>query len=494
MKKISILKTILLIPATLTIFSCSNKNSTSKDYSSDIDTSDVPPPVPETESSYKFTLKSSVYGITKDIQMSYYMSMFKSNPELYNDKIALFEFIYLMDAHDEAAVYVDDDLSYQENNNTSFLTKVGYTNVKQYNIGLYAQADENDTTRIVIGSKELFDGNVYVNVAICGTKTDAEWQSNLDVGSDTTEYSEISGEHDDWKNKNNHKGFDVAANRVLAQINDYINQYIKVSNPQLHFSLTGYSRGAAVANILGAYFEKKATSFSVASSRTYTFATPITTDAEDANVYKTIFNLINNDDLITKVPPVTLGMKRYGIDTVVGVKDTSLEDQYNNDSSTPYFSANYDVNALSTVLEKLAVDGRNNMYKIQENDNYFVKFETTSESGVSSYRTQLEGYKSTFNAMGLSKYVKFVDFVYNESTGKYVGGYYICLAFIANIVFALINNMDSLDLMTILTYYTYVNCKIVNDANILGAASYIDGNSIKNAHLPLAYYYILMSL
>lgn len=103
----------------------------------------------------------------------------------------------------------------------------------------------------------------------------------------------IAGNITEWKNRKNHKGFDVASNRCKTEIDNYINQYTAGLNAD-HVSLfiTGHSRGAAVANILGAIYEK--TGY---KSYTYTYATPNTTTDTNYADYKTIFNFVNNSRL-----------------------------------------------------------------------------------------------------------------------------------------------------------------------------------------------------
>lgn len=105
----------------------------------------------------------------------------------------------------------------------------------------------------------------------------------------------MTGKHQDWLNKNNHKGFDVAANRVLIKYNDYLKRHNINNIVNKSILITGHSRGAAIANILGAYFDRKSNYLSY----TYTFAAPNTTTvAEDiAKSYKSIYNIVNKDDV-----------------------------------------------------------------------------------------------------------------------------------------------------------------------------------------------------
>lgn len=88
--------------------------------------------------------------------------------------------------------------------------------------------------------------------------TNAEWSSNFDVGADTSEYYNLTGSHPDWKNKENHKGFDVTMNRVLKEYNKYAeSQGFNSDSIKKTILVTGHSRGGAIANLLGAYFEKE---------------------------------------------------------------------------------------------------------------------------------------------------------------------------------------------------------------------------------------------
>ena len=85
--------------------------------------------------------------------------------------------------------------------------------------------------------------------------------------------------------------------------------------------ITGHSRGGGIANLLGAYYEKDPnfTSF------TYTFAGASSTTDSNAENYKTIFNIVNEDDIIPYLPLSTWGFKKYGI-----VKSISVQDHYEN--------------------------------------------------------------------------------------------------------------------------------------------------------------------
>lgn len=141
-----------------------------------------------------------------------------------------------------------------------------------------------------------------VAVMVRGTSSDKEWQSNFNVGSAAFDRPS------DWTNTENHMGFDIAATRIYNNLERYISNR-NIPADQLVFWVTGHSRGAAVANIIGAKLIDDGKEVF-----TYTFATPNTTtdiDAKNAK-YDSIFNIVNDDDLVPKMPLTSWKFDRYG--------------------------------------------------------------------------------------------------------------------------------------------------------------------------------------
>lgn len=141
-----------------------------------------------------------------------------------------------------------------------------------------------------------------VNVTVRGTNaTIEEWSSNCDIGDIRYDFPD-----DDWTNPLNHKGFDVAATRIIRVVEEYITQQ-GLDESQLVYWVTGHSRGASIANIIGANYEKAGkTAF------TYTFATPNCTLDPEAHSYRSIFNIINEDDFVPCLPIEVWGYTTYG--------------------------------------------------------------------------------------------------------------------------------------------------------------------------------------
>lgn len=195
----------------------------------------------------------------------------------------------------------------------------GLSDVKSYNLS--SAYSDYDLIQFYIGHRTVNYNGVtkdIIAVTVRGTSPGiAEWSSNFDIGNTST-YSSYA----DWTNSLNHKGFDVAATRVLRYISNYISTYTSSSNTKAYW-VTGHSRGAAVANILGAKLTDQGN-----TAYTYTFASPNTTtkSATYAKNYRTIFNVVNTDDFVPCLPCTAWNFRRYG-----RTYEASIADSYENE-------------------------------------------------------------------------------------------------------------------------------------------------------------------
>lgn len=200
---------------------------------------------------------------------------------------------------------------------TALLEKLGYTDVKyieSFKQKSYA-ADSNDSVTMLMAYKNVdnkYDSFIFV---LRGCFSAGERLSTFDIGSDTDAYTALTGAHTEWTNKAVCKGLDVAANRAMEFIDEYIAAH-DVPECRNTALTTGHSRGASLANIIGAKLEDDES----VKSYTYTFNTmPFTTDKEAVN-YKTIFNLFDENDFYSN--PIPFGreqMYRYGQDITLNI-------------------------------------------------------------------------------------------------------------------------------------------------------------------------------
>ena len=186
-------------------------------------------------------------------------------------------------------------------------------------ISLGAYADD-DITEVYFGHREVsYNGETIEVVAVYvrGTNgTEKEWCSNFDVGDLNRYDDEFDCEpgklprqlNHDWSRKSNHRGFDVCSTRVRRALDAYLETFVD-SEVQPVFWLTGHSRGAAISNITASYLIDAGHKVFA-----YTFACPNTTANTEASAAKfdCIFNLVNGDDFVPRLPMPEWGFTRYG--------------------------------------------------------------------------------------------------------------------------------------------------------------------------------------
>ena len=135
-----------------------------------------------------------------------------------------------------------------------------------------------------------------------------EWFSNVDIGADTM-----------------HEGFNNAANKAHEALTTYVRDNGIKDDVKLW--ITGYSRGAAVSNILAQKLDDNGYLSRVTvypeDIYAYTFATPAVTSNTNYKkpTFKNIFNTISRYDVVTQVPPEQWGWHRYGVDRYLPSKD-----------------------------------------------------------------------------------------------------------------------------------------------------------------------------
>lgn len=264
--------------------------------------------------------------------------------------------------------------------------------------------DPDDVSEFVLGHRTVTYGGEsreIILLSVRGTNgTNAEWSSNFDVGADTSAYyNAVGSSHPHWKNKLNHKGFDVTANRIIDKFNDYMDRHgLNSSSLPKTILINGHSRGAAIANLLGAYFEDHDdfTSF------TYTFAAPYSTTDPNASNYKTIFNITNSDDLIPALPLEAWGFKKYG-----KILSISVADYYNNGTTAGNFKwltgdSYNDNGGIASALNAFSAiaANRDQLYVLDYSTDGQVnignKYHTTmngAEERLAALSTELDGYK-----------------------------------------------------------------------------------------------------
>ncbi|MBQ7164665.1 MAG: hypothetical protein IJR61_04985 [Clostridia bacterium] len=135
-----------------------------------------------------------------------------------------------------------------------------------------------------------------IAVSVRGYDYADEWIGNFDIG--TEGY---------------HRGFKAAADVIYNDLSEYLQSSGPYGGRTVKLWLNGYSRGGAVANVLGCMLNDSGIT-AEENIFVYTFEAPhgvsLYREKADANIY----NVILSEDIVTHVVPEKLGLKRAGFD------------------------------------------------------------------------------------------------------------------------------------------------------------------------------------
>ena len=173
----------------------------------------------------------------------------------------------------------------------SYVEKIGLDNI-YYSPEYHQEAEGKEA--FMLAHKQFDDFDLIV-ISPRGSCYSLGWSGNFKVG--------LSGDHED---------FDSASNYILEGLQEYMNNYSE--NP-IKYWVTGYSRGAAIANsFAGKLLQDSKLNANEDNTYVYTFETPRTVDINNRVDYKNVFNFINKSDIVTHLPPEAHGFARHGQD------------------------------------------------------------------------------------------------------------------------------------------------------------------------------------
>ncbi|MDD6211960.1 MAG: hypothetical protein PUB22_02255 [Clostridiales bacterium] len=183
-------------------------------------------------------------------------------------------------------------------NIASAYDQMEFPEVEYFNYGTTLN-DTSDKVAFSIAKKSNVYGATLVAIVVRGGGYGGEWSSNFNVG--TGEYY--------------HNGFNNSAEKVYQQVLAELTEI----DGDVKLWVTGYSRGAATANLLAAKLDEYSNTsdqFDADDIFAYTFATPqgVTTSKNTTDaLYKNIFNIVNPGDFIPLAAPSGWNFTRYGI-------------------------------------------------------------------------------------------------------------------------------------------------------------------------------------
>ncbi|RSX54504.1 triacylglycerol lipase [Bifidobacterium dolichotidis] len=265
-----------------------------------------------------------------------------------------------------------------------------------------------------------------------GTSDTAEWLSNSEVADSICD--------GDFSKLQYHEGFYLTASKAFRDLKTYVEAH-NVDMSQAKLWVIGHSRGAAVANMLAAIIDED-TTLGVTQDRfyAYTFSASRVTLRKDYNAaqFSNIFNVLNPEDYIPRLPPYGWGTRRFGTDLYLPSIATRYADYrtYLDDFLTifkqwthtdfPAFHGNAQTNMLEGILYDLCPDAAH-MYQHKRFSHagtltfaqYFTLF--TDLAAVQGREQALEATK--FAKYGMGTFKQFLDyFIHNEILGHTASG------------------------------------------------------------------------
>lgn len=291
-----------------------------------------------------------------------YSQFFNKNTE-YNGKICTVSSLMAGLAYDKQGLVGYPDETKDDGYVDQFLRNHGMKDVKTYKLA--DRYDDQHITDVTFGHRRVkYNGQIkeIIAVVVRGTQIDSveEWSSNFDIGCDSIfEGNGLIPRNEDWEIKENHMGFDIAATRVIKLLDEYLSQAKSLDNSaKKALWITGHSRGAAVSNIVGSRLDSQYETF------VYAFATPRTTTVSEeiAKSHKSIFNIINSDDIIPDMPLKNKwGFNHYGEDFLISVAD-NYWNVWKSYTTKSYVSSKEKKKDLLDSFETLAAN-RNDCYE-----------------------------------------------------------------------------------------------------------------------------------
>lgn len=207
----------------------------------------------------------------------------------------------------------------QSNRVKGFFETIGFENFEANSD--YHNKTGFDTIGVAIASKKINDYTVIAVVPRSGSYF-SEWGNNVWLG---------DGSQSDYM----HEGWYNAANKLLDFLDEYVAKNNITGNVKLW--MAGYSRGGATTNIAAGLLDNKLDKgqkiFSNGAKLThdnlyaYTFEAPQganynskTVKPPKDKIYNNIWNIVNPNDLVTKVAMVEFGFTRFGKDKFISTK------------------------------------------------------------------------------------------------------------------------------------------------------------------------------
>lgn len=210
----------------------------------------------------------------------------------------------------------DTDYPGKSRNVQDFLNQIGFLDIEIN--PYYMEKMQMNTLGVAVAYKPLGD-TVLLAIVPRSAGYEAEWGGNFNVGS--------SGLHEGFR-----LGRDIALNFAKTYVSNHADAF---AGKTVKVWTAGYSRGAGVANLIGAALVDDSVGFlglEVQSENIfdYTFGTPLTAAADlspRAEQYSCIHNYFSDYDPVPMMPFAQWGFERYGQDIELDVHNAETKEK-----------------------------------------------------------------------------------------------------------------------------------------------------------------------
>ena len=255
---------------------------------------------------YSFYLEnwsSTKISNNMDITVDYRKLIHHSESELDAD-VGKMSSIMVLEEPSIYAHFIENSYSNSESRISPSLVQFGCTDLQFIEISkTECQYDIHDRANLIAGHHLFVDeGGAKYNVIMVDLfpyVDNTGWISNFDFGADSEGYTDFSGQHPEWDNKNGAKGFYITSKRIYQKILNYRDS-VKQDGFEDFFFITGQSRGGAISSMVGAMLKDNNI-----KNLVYAYNSPnqiSESDTSKLTSYKNIFSLVNADDFVHEIP------------------------------------------------------------------------------------------------------------------------------------------------------------------------------------------------
>lgn len=264
------------------------------------------------------------------LDFTYSNKLFSEDSTKYNYELSKLSSIMAMSAYWKTADgLIEDKLPTNPNHDNRFVKRnleiLGFDNIDD--CGSYAKLKnmtESDCHYVgyTFATKDIYiagQKNTVVAVIIKGTSNNEEWYSNFDVG------------ENNYNVGDRHTGFETAKKRLMNDLINYLSSKDNIIPSKTKFWITGHSRGAGVGNLLAADITDSKLEINgncpvlyQGNIYAYLYAPPsgVVMNYCDYS-HDNIYNFINPQDFVPRMPLQKWNYSRYGKDYVYPNEVTS---------------------------------------------------------------------------------------------------------------------------------------------------------------------------